>query len=105
MPVDPRSDLFSLGVVMFEMATGRLPFAGASPGETVNNVLEQDPPALTAMSSHPRQLEQVVSQLLAKDAGARFQTAALLREALEPLLSGTGSGLTRVWRKLVGNSG
>jgi serine/threonine protein kinase len=105
MPVDPRSDLFSLGVVMFEMATGRLPFAGASPGDTVNNVLEQDPPALTTMSSHPRQLEQVVSRLLAKDATARFQTAGLLREALEPLLSGTSSSLTRVWRKLVGSSG
>jgi serine/threonine protein kinase len=105
MPVDPRSDLFSLGVVMFEMATGRLPFAGASPGDTVNNVLEQDPPALTTMSSHPRQLEQVVSRLLAKDATARFQTAGFLREALEPLLSSTSSSLTRVWRKLVGSSG
>ncbi len=105
LPVDPRSDLFSLGVVMFEMATGRLPFAGASPGDTVNNVLEQTPPALTTLSSHPRQLEQVVSRLLAKDADARFQTAGLLRDALEPLLSGSPSSLGRVWRKLVGSSG
>jgi serine/threonine protein kinase len=105
MPVDPRSDLFSLGVVMFEMATGRLPFAGSSPGDTVNNVLEREAPGLTTMSSHPKALEQVVARLLLKDADKRFQTAGLLREALEPLLSGGGSSLGRVWRKLVGSSG
>jgi serine/threonine protein kinase len=102
LPVDPRSDLFSLGVVMFEMATGRLPFAGASPGDTVNNVLEQEAPPLTSMSSHPRQLEQMVGRLLAKNAADRFQSVEALRRPLESLTGGRTSRVGRALRKLVG---
>jgi serine/threonine protein kinase len=102
MPLDPRSDLFSLGVVMFEMATGRLPFAGASPGETVTNVLEREPPPLTSLSSHSKHLEKVVRRLLHKDAADRFQSAAVLRTALEPLAAAAPSRMGRAWRKLVG---
>ena len=102
MPLDPRSDLFSLGVVMFEMATGRLPFAGASPGDTVTNVLELEPPPLTSLSSHSKTFEKVVMKLLAKDAAARFQSAAILRTALEPLAAVAPSRVGRAWRKLVG---
>ena len=102
MPLDPRSDLFSLGVVMFEMATGRLPFAGASPGDTVTNVLEQEPPPLTSLSNHSKTLERVVMKLLAKDADARFQSAAILRTALAPLAGAAPSRVGRAWRKLVG---
>jgi serine/threonine protein kinase len=102
LPLDPRSDLFSVGVVMFEMATGRLPFAGASPGDTVANVLEKPPPPLTSLSDHPRALELVVKKLLEKDAASRFQSAEALRAALEPLAGGTGSRVGRAIRKLVG---
>ena len=102
LPLDPRSDLFSLGVVMFEMATGRLPFAGGSPGDTVTNVLEREPPALTSLSSHSKQLEKVVMRLLAKDAAERFQSAAILRLALEPLAPIARSRMGRAWRRLVG---
>jgi serine/threonine protein kinase len=82
-PLDPRSDLFSLGVVMYEMATGRLPFAGASPGETVTNVLENQPTPLTKLSpERAASLERIVMRLLIKDPDARFQTARELQGAL-----------------------
>jgi len=83
MPLDPRSDLFSLGVVIYEMATNRRPFASVSPADTVTNVLEVDPPPLTRVAAdRPTALGAVVQRLLAKRADDRYQSAMELRDAL-----------------------
>jgi len=104
MPLDARCDLFSLGVVIYEMATGRLPFAGASPSETVANVLDKAPEPLTSLSPrHPKSLEQVVQRLLAKRASDRFATAADLTRALEAI-EGANRPLGERLRRLFGRA-
>ena len=86
MPLDPRSDLFSLGVVIYEMATNRRPFASVSPADTVTNVLEVDPPPLTKVASdRPAALQAIVQRLLAKRADDRYQSASELRDALRSI--------------------
>jgi serine/threonine protein kinase len=98
LPLDPRSDLFSVGVVIYEMATGRPPFAGASPSETVTNILEKDPIPLTKLSPHqPLQLERIVNRLVAKRAEDRYQAAEALRAALAAVRQ-----RPRLWQRLFG---
>jgi len=101
MPLDPRCDLFSLGVVIYEMATGRLPFAAASPADTVTNVLEKDPVPVTTLSAdRPARLQHIVDRLLAKNADDRYQSATELRAALESV---TGDRGRRIWQRLFKN--
>jgi eukaryotic-like serine/threonine-protein kinase len=82
-PADPRSDLFSLGAVMYEMAAGRTPFAAATTAEALMNVLEQDPPAIDRLQSPAgRALDRLIRTLLAKDPADRYQSAADVKKAL-----------------------
>jgi len=102
-PGDTRSDVFSLGVVLYEVATGRLPFRGDSPRAAVRAVVEQDPVPPRAVNPElPRELERVILRALAKDVAARWQSALEMCEALQRV----GRALearprARVWRAAV----
>jgi serine/threonine protein kinase len=79
-------------VVIYEMATGRLPFGGASPSETVTNILEKDPTPLTTLApARPKELERIVNRLLAKRAERRYQTAEELELDLSRFVSQSSS--------------
>jgi serine/threonine-protein kinase len=107
LPLDPRCDLFSLGVVIYEMATGRLPFGGASPGETVTNILDKQPAPLTTLApKRPIELERIVEKLLVKRADGRFQSAEELRRELLRFKRRSGTSfLSHLLDPLVGKSG
>jgi len=96
MPLDARCDLFSLGVVIYEMATGRLPFAGSSPSETVTNILENEPTPLTKLSpERPAQLQQMVDRLTAKRAEERYESARALLDDISVLTEKLRDGRRR----------
>lgn len=84
--LDARSDLFSLGVVMYEMATRHTPFSGTESAQVFVQILEHDPePVSNWNDSIPRDLERVVLKLLSKDKRRRYQTARELSATLERL--------------------
>jgi serine/threonine-protein kinase len=81
--VDHRCDVYSLGVLLFQMLTGKLPFTGESMGEILVKQVVQPPPAPRGLNPHiPPAVEQVVLRCLAKDPAARFQSARELRDVL-----------------------
>ncbi len=74
--VDHRSDLFSLGVVLYEALTARLPFSGDTLAAVVDQIVRQEPPALARLNYDiPTRLEDIVRRLLAKMPSARYQSA------------------------------
>ncbi len=84
--VDHRTDLFSLGVVLYEMATGRLPFAGATPSETMARILGSQPEAIARFNYNlPEGLDRVVRKCLEKDRERRYQSARELLVDLKNL--------------------
>jgi serine/threonine-protein kinase len=76
LAVDARTDIFSLGVVIYEMVAGRAPFGGATKSDLIVALLEKDPPPLARFTTEaPAELERLVMKTLAKDREERYQTA------------------------------
>ena len=87
-PLDARTDLFSFGVMLYEMAVGQRPFRGASTALVFEELLHRDPAAAALRPDLPGGIDSLLRRLLAKDREARMQTAAELLEGLKHLARG-----------------
>ena len=95
--MDGRSDLFSFGVLLYEMATGVLPFTGDTSGAIFDSVLHKSPPALVRLNSNvPAELDRIISKALEKDPKLRYQHASDLRADLQRLKRDTDSSRSAV---------
>ena len=91
-PVDARSDIFSLGAILYEMVSGKRAFQGDTPADTMSAILREEPPPLTAASAVvPPALERVVRHCLEKNPNERFQSARDLKFDLSEISPSSAS--------------
>jgi serine/threonine protein kinase len=95
--LDARTDLFSFGAVLYEMATGQLPFRGESTATIFDSILNRAPvPAVRLNLDVPSKLEDIINKALEKDRNLRYQTAAEMRTDLQRLKRDTDLGTLAV---------
>jgi serine/threonine protein kinase/tetratricopeptide (TPR) repeat protein len=104
--LDARTDLFSFGVVLYEMATGGLPFRGESSGVIFKAILDGTPaPAIRLNPDLPAKLEDILTKCLEKDRNLRYQHAADLRTDLQRLKRDSDTGRSAVYAEGAAQSG
>jgi Tol biopolymer transport system component len=92
-PVDVRSDIFALGIIFYEMLTGRRPFSGDTPTEVLSSIIKDSPPAISEVRAGiPRELSRIVRLCLTKDPSHRIQSALDIRNELQELKREIDSG-------------
>ena len=95
--LDGRSDLFSLGLVLYEMVTGRQAFTGETTAVVFDGILNRIPPAPSSLNPDvPPELERIIAKAIEKDREARYQSAAELASDLRTLRRATESGATNL---------